>query len=68
MLIHKDNNYHFVSAFDEYSGFYMRSSVIENGVETQVDPFMSEFPELLDIGIMGHCIHGKSGLCLAANV
>lgn len=68
MLIHKDNNYHFVSVFDEYSGFYMRSSVIENGVETQVDPFMSEFPELLDIGIMGHCIHGKSGLCLAANV
>ena len=32
------------------------------------DPFMAPFPELLDVGIMGHCIHGKRGLCMAAGV
>ena len=25
---------------------------------------MSSFPELLDVGIMGHCAHGRSGLCV----
>lgn len=29
---------------------------------------MSGFPELLDIGIMGHCIHGAKGLCIKAGV
>lgn len=29
---------------------------------------MASFPELLDIGIMGHCKHGRSGLCLASGV
>ena len=29
---------------------------------------MASFPELLDIGIMGHCEHGKKGLCLQAGV
>ena len=29
---------------------------------------MASFPELLDIGIMGHCAHGKSGLCIKAGV
>jgi len=29
---------------------------------------MASFPELLDIGIMGHCKHGKSGLCIEAGV
>jgi len=68
MLIHKDNINHFISIFNENSGFYVRSSIIENGVETNKEPFMSQFPELLDIGIMGHCIHGNSGLCLSANI
>ena len=29
---------------------------------------MASFPELLDVGIMGHCVHGKSGLCVKAGV
>lgn len=29
---------------------------------------MSEFPELIDVGIMGHCIHGMSGRCMLAKV
>lgn len=66
MRVRKDKN--FISMFDEQTGKYIRTGVIENGRDTGVDPFMSSFPELLDIGIMGHCTHGKTGLCLAAGV
>ncbi len=62
----KKNN--FKAMFDSKTGFYMRTGVIENGVDTGVDPFMTEFPELLDIGIMGSCEHGRSGLCVSAGV
>lgn len=68
MLIHNDKRNHFISMFNEKNGFYLRSGLIENGIETNIDPFMSEFPELIDVGIMGHCIHGMSGKCLLANV
>jgi hypothetical protein len=55
--------------FNTETGFYMRTGVInEKGEDTGIDPFMSAFPELIDIGIMGHCIHGKSGLCLKSGV
>ncbi len=30
----------------------------ENGKDTGVDPFMASFPHLIDVGVMGHCIHG----------
>lgn len=66
MRIRKDID--FVSCFNEKTGEYVRSGIIENGIDTGIDPFMASFPELLDIGIMGHCIHGKSGLCMAAGV
>ena len=66
MKIRKDRN--FISCFNEKTGEYFRSGVIENGIDTGADPFMSSFPELLDIGIMGHCIHGKSGLCMTSGV
>lgn len=66
MKIRKDKN--FLSFFDEVTGKYMRSGIIVNGKDTGEDPFMASFPELLDIGIMGHCIHGKSGLCMKAGV
>ena len=58
----------FISMFDEYTGRYLRTGILKDGVETGQDPFMSSFPELLDIGIMGHCIHGRTGLCLKAGV
>ena len=66
MRVRKDKN--FISCFNEKNGKYVRSGVIENGRDTGQEPFMSSFPELLDIGIMGHCIHGKKGLCLASGV
>lgn len=58
----------FVSVFDEATGRYFRTGILENGKDTGKDPFMSSFPELLDIGIMGHCIHGRQGLCMQAGV
>ncbi len=68
-LIRKvDRQNKFISTFNTLTGFYRRTGIIENGKDTHVDPFMTNFPELLDVGIMGHCIHGKSGLCLKAGV
>ncbi len=29
---------------------------------------MAPFPQLIDVGIMGHCIHSKTSLCLEAGV
>ena len=58
----------FVSFFDETTGKYIRSGIIVDGTDTGEDPFMASFPELLDIGIMGHCIHGKTGLCIKAGI
>ena len=63
-----DKKNKFVSMFNPKTGFYMRSGVIEDGQDTGVDPFMTSFPELLDIGIMGHCVHGASGLCIKSGV
>jgi len=59
----------FVEYFNTKTGFYMRSGVIdENGKDTGVDPFMRQMPSLIDIGIMGHCIHGSNGLCIKSGV
>ena len=63
-----DKKNKFVSMFDPNTGFYMRSGVIENGKDTGVDPFMTSFPELIDVGCVGHCTHGLSGLCVKAGV
>ena len=29
---------------------------------------MGVFPHLIDVGVMGHCIHGKTGLCVKAGI
>ena len=63
-----DLRQHFVSAFHQTNGTYIRSSVIREGKETDEEPFMASFPHLIDVGIMGHCIHGKTGLCRAAGI
>lgn len=65
----KDKKYNFMSAFDTETGTYIRSGILdENGNDTGIDPFMASFPHLIDVGIMGHCIHGKTGLCSKAGV
>lgn len=69
VLHHADKVNRFVSMFDTTSGHYMRTGVLdEKGKDTGVDPFMTIFPELLDVGIMGHCAHGEGGLCLRSGV
>ncbi len=64
-----DKKYRFYSIFDTETGAYMRTGVLdENGKDTGVDPFMGSYPNLIDVGVMGHCIHGKTGLCAKAGV
>ena len=60
-----DEKYHFISAFDTETGSYVRTGILdENGRDTGIDPLMASFPHLIDVGVMGHCIHGKTGLCV----
>ncbi len=65
----QDTKYHFKSAFDTETGAYIRTGILdENGNDTGVDPFMASFPHLIDVGVMGHCLHGKTGLCAKAGI
>lgn len=64
----RDKKYHFLSVFDPKTGAYVRTGVLENGRDTGRDPFMASFPHLIDVGVMGHCIHGKTGLCVKAGI
>lgn len=65
----EDNKYHFKYAFDTETGAYVRTGVLDdNGRDTGKDPFMASYPHLIDVGIMGHCIHGKTGLCAKAGI
>jgi len=68
LLKRVDSKGNFVSAFNLETGVYVRSGVIESGKDTGKDPFMSSFPELIDIGIMGSCGHGGGGLCINSGV
>lgn len=63
-----DRKYNFISMFDEATGRYIRSGVLVNGRDSGTDPFMSSFPELLDVGVMGHCAHGLSGRCVLSGI
>lgn len=59
----------FVEKFNTETGFYVRTGIIdENGHDTGVDPFMRNFPQLIDVGVMGWCCHGSSGLCAKSGV
>ena len=52
MIVYKDEKYNFYELFIEENGTLIRSDV------DGVDPIMRSFPELLDVGIMGHCNNG----------
>jgi MoaA/NifB/PqqE/SkfB family radical SAM enzyme len=59
-----DKKHHFKEVFNTDTGFSYRTSILdENGEETDEDPFMASFPNLLDIGIMGSCNTGLNGKC-----
>ena len=57
-----DNTYHFTSVFNDVTGQYIR------GIDVQDDPFMAEYPHLIDVGVMGGCVHGRTGLCMKAGI
>lgn len=64
-----DEKYNYKYAFDTETGIYIRTGILdEKGNDTGVDPFMASYPHLIDVGIMGHCIHGKTGLCVKAGI
>jgi hypothetical protein len=64
-----DKENKFFSIFNTKNGFYIRSGILdENMKDTGVEPFRASFPHLLDIGIMGSCVHGQSGLCAKSGV
>ena len=64
-----DTKNKFFSIFNTETGFYIRSGILdENMKDTGVDPFQASFPQLLDVGIMGNCVHGQSGLCAKSGV
>lgn len=67
-LIRKDLNFNFITLFQKATGTYIRSNVFENGKEGILEPFMASYPHLIDVGVMGDCIHGKSGLCIKAGI
>ena len=54
MYRYVDRKNKFVEMFNPKNGFYVRSGVFdENGKDTGIDPFMRQFPSLIDVGIMG---------------
>ncbi len=63
-----DEKNKFVAIFSDETGAYVRSGILKDGRDTGIDPFMASFPHLIDVGIMGHCIHGKAGLCVKAGI
>jgi len=64
-----DRKYSYIYYFDSTTGAYLRTGILdENGFDTGMNPFQGEFPHLIDIGVMGHCEHGRSGLCLNAGI
>jgi len=64
MVRYTDKKNKFTELFDPKTGLYIRSGVMEDGKDTGTDPFMRNFPQLADVGIMGSCQHGQSGLCI----
>ncbi len=65
----KDKKYKFTYAFNTETGAYIRTGILDDkGRDTGIDPFMGSFPHLIDVGIMGHCEHGKTGLCAKAGI
>lgn len=61
MIITKyDKKNRFISKFNPDTGFYCRTGVLDkDGKDTGIDPFMTSFPELIDVGIMQTCVCAK---------
>ena len=68
MIIYRDRKYGFIEYFDDNTGFLARSNIICDGRETDIEPKLRSFPELIDIGIMGSCDASCYGICKAVGV
>ena len=69
MITYEDPNFHYRVAFNQETGVYIRTSVLDkNNQQTDLEAFRGSYPHLLDVGIMGHCKHGLSGKCLQSGV
>ena len=69
MITYEDPQFHYRVAFNQGTGVYIRTSVLdENSQQTDQEAFRGSYPHLLDVGIMGHCKHGLSGKCLQSGV
>lgn len=68
MIYYRDKRFSFIEFFNDETGTLIRSNILDNGRETDQLPPMRSFPELIDIGIMGSCSAGKTGLCRNAGV
>lgn len=55
MIYYYDRQNNFFEMFNEKTGSYVRTGILVDSKDTGVDPFMRNFPGLIDIGIMGHC-------------
>lgn len=65
----RDKQFHFSTFFDTETGTYVRTGVLDdNGRDSGIDPFMASYPHLVDVGVMGYCKHGTSGLCNKAGI
>ncbi len=64
-----DCNLRYKYFFNYKTGEAIRSNYFTEAFEyTNTDVFAANFPHMVDIGIMGHCSHGRSGLCLKSGV
>jgi len=68
MIYYQDKKYSFIELFNEENGFLLRSNILVDGIESKTAAARRAFPELIDIGIMGHCHAAKSGICENAGV
>ena len=65
MVERKDHLLNYIYTFNYKTGYSTRTDILNKENE---DVFAATFPHLIDVGIMGHCSHGKSGLCLKSGV
>ncbi|MDR1397760.1 MAG: hypothetical protein LBJ14_08515 [Desulfarculales bacterium] len=68
MIFYRDERYNFFEIFNENTGSLLRSNLIVSGKESSVPARLRTFPELIDVGIMGHCHAAYSNLCQSFGV
>lgn len=64
-----DRHLGYIYSINYKTGYYKRTDYLDTTLKPLgSDVFAANFPHLIDVGIMGHCTHGKTGLCLKSGV